>query len=235
MTTIATICARGGSKGVPGKNLIPLLGKPLIVHTIEQALSCREIDRVFVSTDDKEIANVARAAGAEVPFLRPAHLATDDAPKIPVIEHLVSFLEARGSKPKRIVDLDATSPLRKVEDIEACLALLDENTDVVITGYEADKNPYFNMVETTEGGLASLCKKPSREVVCRQRVPRVYAMNASVYVWQRRSLHLGLWGGRVRLYVMPRERSIDIDSWIDFRLVEILMQDSRTKCDGENR
>lgn len=231
MTTIATICARGGSKGLPGKNLRSLRGRPLIVHSIEQALACPAIDAVYVSTDDERIARVARDAGAEVPFLRPSHLAADYSPKVPVIEHLVSFLEARGLRADKIVDLDVTSPLRRVGDIEACLELLDDQTDLVITGYEAEKNPYFNMVEVDDEGLVRLCKRPSYEVVCRQQAPKVYAMNASIYVWHRHSLHLGLWGGRVRIHVMPRERSIDIDSWIDFRLVELLMEESEEWAD----
>jgi len=225
MTTIATICARGGSTGVPGKNIKLLAGKPLIVHTIEQARACRSIDAVYVSTDDSAIADVARAAGATVPFLRPAELATAEAPKIPVIQHLVRWLEEHGTHPERIVDLDPTSPLRELADIEACIALLDAATDVVITGYESEKNPYFNMVELTSDGRAQLVKRPSTAVHGRQSAPKVYAMNASIYVWHRRSLDKGLWQGRARLHVMPRERSVDIDSALDFRMVEMLMRE----------
>jgi len=227
MATIATICARGGSQGLPGKNIRPLLGKPLIVHTIEHALACRSLDAVYVSTDDEAIAQVARSAGARVPFLRPAELATSDAPKIPVIEHLVAAVERGGVAVERIVDLDPTSPLREVQDIEACLALLDAATDVVITGYEAEKNPYFNMVEFAGDGAVRLVKPPPREFQGRQSAPKVYAMNASIYVWHRRSLSKGLWSGRARLHVMPRERSIDVDSLLDFRLVELLMKEKQ--------
>lgn len=225
MTTIATICARGGSRGVPGKNIRPLLGKPLIVYTIEQALACKRIDAVYVSTDDEAIAAIARTAGARVPFLRPAELATAEAPKLPVIRHLVAAVEAQGTAAERIVDLDPTSPLRDLADIDACLALLDEATDVVITGYEAEKNPYFNMVEAGADGSVRLVKPPAQGVHTRQSAPRVYAMNASVYVWHRRTLDKGLWDGRARLHVMPRERSVDIDSELDFKLVELLMKE----------
>jgi CMP-N,N'-diacetyllegionaminic acid synthase len=225
MTTIATICARGGSTGVPGKNIRPLLGKPLIVYTIEQAQKCLGIDAIYVSTDDPGIADVARSAGARVPFLRPSELATAQAPKIPVIEHLVNAVEAQGESPTTIVDLDPTSPLRDVADIEACIGMLDEETDVVITGYESEKNPYFNMVELTEDGCAQLVKRPPTPVHGRQFAPKVYAMNASIYVWHRRTLSTGLWSGRARLYVMPRERSIDIDAPLDFLLVEMLMRE----------
>lgn len=224
MDVIATICARGGSSGLPGKNTRPLLGKPLIVYSIEQALSCRQIDGVYVSTDSEAIAEIARAAGAQVPFLRPAELATASAPKVPVIRHLVEHVEGQGVRIDRIVDLDPTSPLRDVADIEQCIALLDERTDVVITGYEAEKNPYFNMVERDAEGNYRLVKSVPGGVGSRQQAPVVYAMNASIYVWHRRSLDQGLWAGRVKLHIMPRERSVDIDTPLDWELVEILMK-----------
>lgn len=225
MTTICSICARGGSAGVPGKNIRLLLDKPLIVWTIEQALACSAIDRVYVSTDSEAIAEIARAAGACVPFLRPAELATATAAKLPVIWHLAQWILDSGVKFERMVDLDPTSPLRDMADIEACLQLLDADTDVVITGYEAEKNPYFNMVEERSDGSFDLVKKVAGGVAARQLAPRVYAMNGSVYAWHAHSLPRGLWEGRVRLHPMPRERSIDIDSEIDFRLVELLMQE----------
>ena len=112
MSTLATICARGGSTGVPRKNILPLLGKPLIHYTIEQALACPLIDHVYVSTDDEEISDVARQAGANIPFLRPAEMATSTAAKIPVIQHLVDWVVDSGIKVDKIVDLDPTSPLR---------------------------------------------------------------------------------------------------------------------------
>ena len=225
MTTIATICARGGSKGVPGMNIRPLLGKPLIAYTIEQACACSLIDAVYVSTDSDAISEVAREAGALVPFRRPAALAEDTTPKIPVIEHLVQWVEGACHPVHRIVDLDPTSPLREVSDIAACIALLGAEADVVITGYESEKNPYFNMVEMRPDGGVQLVKPPTHAISGRQSAPRVYAMNASIYVWHRHTLAKGLWGGIARLHVMPRARSIDIDSELDFRLVEILMRD----------
>lgn len=228
MTTIATICARGGSSGLPGKNIKLLAGKPLILHTIEQAFACQCIKRVFVSTDSPEIAEIARSAGAEVPGLRPAELATATAAKMPVIRHLVELVEAQGVEVSRIVDLDPTSPLRLVTDIESCLDLLDADTDVVITGYPAEKNPYFNMVEAKPDGNIGLVKSLAGGVVARQQAPVVFAMNASVYVWHRHTLDLGLWEGRVKLHAMPRERSIDIDTPIDFRLVELLLAERGT-------
>lgn len=225
MSTIATICARGGSTGLPGKNIKPLLGKPLIVYTIEQALAHAKIDEVFVSTDDPDIAEVARRAGAQVPYLRPPELATATAPKMPVIQHLVRQIEQAGTQVKTVVDLDPTSPLRQAMDIDACLNLLQPEVDVVITAYPAEKNPYFNMVEQQPDGNVRVCKPLRQNVTSRQQAPAVYAMNASIYVWHRHTLERGLWDGRVRLHVMPRERSIDIDTPLDFKLVELLMQE----------
>lgn len=223
MKTIASICARGGSVGVPGKNIRPLLGKPLIGHTIEQALAVASIDAVYVSTDDPQIAEVARRHGAEVPFLRPAELATSSAAKLPVIRHLCDWVVAERGGFDRVVDLDPTSPLRTVADIEACLALLDDDTDAVITAFESEKNPYFNMVERKADGRIGLVCPPASTVVARQQAPKVYSMNASIYVWHRASLAKGLWEGRLKMHVMPRERSIDIDSPLDFDIVEMLM------------
>jgi CMP-N-acetylneuraminic acid synthetase len=222
---IATICARGGSMGVPGKNIRPLLGKPLIAWTIEQALASGLFDGVFVSTDSADIASVAAAAGAQVPFTRPASLATASAAKLPVIAHLVDWIEQHKGPVERIIDLDPTSPLRDIDDIRACNALIDEGANLVITGYESDKNPYFNMVERKpDGSLGRVCE-PAADVAARQLAPKVYAMNASIYAWRRQFLGDSLWTvPRLELHVMPRERSIDIDHPVDFELVELLMR-----------
>lgn len=221
MSTICTICARGGSVGVPRKNVRSLLGRPLIAWTIEQAQACAAIDRVVVSTDDDEIAEIAEACGAEVPYRRPAELATSAAGKIPVIEHLIDHLEANGATVTKIIDLDPTSPLRSNDDIYAALDLLDDETDAVITAYRSDKNPYFNMVAEKEPGLFGLVIPSS--AASRQAAPAVFAMNASIYVWHRHTLDRGLWSGRTRMHEMPHERSVDIDSELDFRLVELLL------------
>lgn len=183
-----------------------------------------------MSTDDPAIAAVASAAGAEVPGLRPAELAQHYTPKIPVLIHLIEGFEARGGEASVIVDLDPTSPLRLVSDIEACIDLLDSRTetDLVITGYEAEKNPYFNMVELDDDGFARLVKESRRPPGRRQDAPTVYSMNASIYVWRRKALGEGLWSRRVRLYEMPRERSVDIDSPLDWDIVEMLMQRGRS-------
>lgn len=232
MRTIATICARGGSTRLPRKNVRALLGRPLIEYTIEQALSCSGIDGVFVSTDDTEIARIAEKAGAIVPFRRPEYLSGSSVPKIPVIEHLVGALESSGIEISTVVDLDPTSPLRSLDDIRECIRLLSSEIDVVITGYPSEKNPYFNMVEIKEDGAVGLVK-PGGEHWGGQNAPPVYSMNASIYVWRRDSLAKGLWGGHVSLYVMPRERSVDVDTEFDFRVVEMLMKE-RLRSDEES-
>lgn len=206
---------------MPRKNVRTLHGKPLIAWTIEQALASPAIDAVYVSTEDDEIAAIAARFGAIVPYRRPAHLASTTAAKMPVIVDLVEHLESTGYQIARIVDLDPTSPLRLVSDIDAAIAMLDADADVVITGYASDKNPYFNMVERKPNGAYGLVV-PS-DVVSRQTAPVVYSMNASIYVWHRRTLEAGLWGSRTRLYEMPRQRSVDIDSELDFKMVELLM------------
>lgn len=224
MITIATICARGGSQGLPGKNIRPLFGKPLIGYSIEQAQKCKGIDKVFVSTDSTEIADVAKTFGAEVPFLRPPDLSTPRASKLPVIRHLVDHVIGSGVSVNRIVDLDPTSPLRNVSDIDACLRLLTDDVSVVPTAYESEKNPYFNMIEPKRQGGFKLSKVTSLPVVRRQDAPTVYAMNASIYTWWTEQLDKTLFSEGTRLHVMPRERSIDIDSPLDFEIVEMLMK-----------
>lgn len=225
MNTIATVCARAGSKGVPGKNLRLMLGKPLISYTLEHALACDSVSEVFVSTDSPGIADIASSMGARVLGLRPPELATDTAAKVPVIQHLVSQIEAQGIAVDRVVDLDATSPLRSLGDIYSAISLLDDQTDLVITGYRSDKNPYFNMVEARPDGTYGLVKPPPHPTFSRQTAPPVFAMNGSIYCWRRDALSLGLWSGRVRLHEMPHERSVDIDSPLDWRLVELLLRE----------
>lgn len=227
--TLATICARGGSRGVPGKNVRPLAGHPLIAYTIAIARACRFIDRVIVSTDSPVIAEVARRYGADVPFMRPAELATDSAAKVPVLQHAVRELEAAGSRIELVVDLDPTCPLRTPEEIEACWRLVQSpETDIVFTVAPARKNPYFNMIEL-ERGYARLCKTTGRPVVRRQDAPAVYEMNASIYAWQREYLMSGgrVVGGRGRIVEMSSERSHDVDSETDFAFLEFLVKSGR--------
>ena len=229
--TIATICARGGSKGLPGKNTRLFAGKPLIVHSIEHARTCSAIDAVVVSTDDAVIADIARAAGALVPYLRPAELASDTAAKLPVIEHLVRHLEQGGQSIARIVDLQPTSPLRDAQDITQALNACP-GMPLTVSVREAQDNPYFNMLERGADGSMALCK--GQGSIRRQDSPAVYALNGSIYVWQRPALAQaavdGLWSVALGVYVMPHWKSVDIDDLNDFDYAEWLYH--RHKASG---
>lgn len=223
--TIATVCARGGSKGLPGKNVLDFAGQPLIARTITQALACPGIDGVYVSTDDEAIAEAARQAGAQVPYRRPAELATDEAGKLPVIEHLVRHLEAQGLLIATVVDLQPTSPLRDAGDMAAALALRDR-APLVVSVSEAQDNPYFNLVERQSDGLVTLSKGAGS--ARRQDTPPVYALNGAIYVWQRTALAQaaihGLWSVPIAPYLMPRWKSVDIDNREDFELALWMLQ-----------
>jgi CMP-N,N'-diacetyllegionaminic acid synthase len=237
MKIVATICARGGSKGVPGKNIRHLCGKPLIVHTIETAQRCRLIDKIIVSTDSPQIAEIAKNSGAEVPFIRPPELATDDAPKLAVIKHAVRFLETEQDyHPDIIVDLDATSPLRTEKDIEGCIKLVrDEGADNVFSVVAAHRNPYFNMVEIVNGRV-QLVKKLNSSITRRQDAPPVYDMNASIYAWKRDALmnNNSLFLEKTRIYEMP-EWAKDIDGETDFKFAEFLLKEGRINAGKSQR
>jgi N-acylneuraminate cytidylyltransferase/CMP-N,N'-diacetyllegionaminic acid synthase len=224
---IGAVCARGGSKGVPRKNLRILHGKPLIAYAIEQAHASGSFDRVVTSTDDEEMATAARRWGAEVPFIRPAELARDDSNKWHVFRHLVTELEARGSKVGIIADLDTGAALRSVVDIQACLSqLASSDADVCVTAYEADHNPYYNMVEIDRSGLARVCQPPAVPITNRQQAPPVYNLSPSIFAIRRDALwrHEHWSQCRMSICVVPRERAVDIDTEFDFRVVESLME-----------
>jgi CMP-N,N'-diacetyllegionaminic acid synthase len=238
--TIGAICARGGSKGVPRKNLRPLHGKTLIARAVEQALAAGVFDHVVSSTDDAEMADAARQAGAEVPFLRPAHLAEDASNKWYVFRHLVTELEGRGLGPVGIVaDLDTGAALRNVEDIRGSLRnLIETGADVCVTAYEADHNPYYNMVEMDAQGIARVCNPPPLPIANRQQAPPVYNLSPAIFAIRRSALfEREHWSQcRMTLWVIPRERAVDIDTEFDFRLVEFLLgqrlSDAQAKGDS---
>lgn len=227
MKRICTICARGGSKGVKGKNIRPLLGKPLIAYSLEQAKKSGLFEAVAVSSDSELILEAAREFGADYLITRPGELATDQAAKLPVIKHCVAEVEKqKGYDFDTIVDLDATSPLRSVEDIQNAVALLEKSgAGNVITAMPSRRSPYFNLVELNANGVVELSKPLKVPVVRRQDAPKCYDMNASIYVWKHQTLFSSntIFNGDTKLYVMPEERSIDIDSELDFKFVELLM------------
>jgi CMP-N,N'-diacetyllegionaminic acid synthase len=222
---VCVIPARGGSKGLPGKNIKNLLGKPLISYSIEQAQESRYIDRVIVSTEDRKIAGIAKNAGAEVPFERPAELAQDSSSGIDVLLHAINWLENEGKYAFDIlVLLHATAPLRTVEDIDKCIELLfEENALNVFSVTESHRNPYFNMVELHNDGKVTLVKDGA--FVTRQSAPSVFDMNASIYVWWKDVLKIdkSIFSDKTYLYVMPKERSVDIDDELDFKIIEMLL------------
>lgn len=231
MNAIALICARGGSKGVPGKNIRPLGGKPLIAWAIQHAHAVARIDRVIVSTDAEDIAAVARLAGAEVPFMRPADLARDDSPEWLVWRHALDFVgRERSQLPDALVVVPTTSPLRHPADIDRCLDEYDASgADVVITVTEARRSPYYNMITTSADGDARLVIPPRDRITGRQQAPPVYDMTTVAYV-ARPSFVLnasGLFDGRVRAVVVPAERALDIDTPLDFRVAECLLGEVR--------
>ncbi|WP_435627916.1 cytidylyltransferase domain-containing protein [Candidatus Ferrigenium straubiae] len=228
MARLCTICARGGSKGVKGKNTRELLGKPLIAHSIEQAKASKLFEAIAVSSDSDEILEVAGRYGADMLIKRPDEMASDTAAKLPAIQHCVLEAENRASsKFNVLVDLDATSPLRLPEDIAGAVRLLEEReVSNVITGAPARRSPYFNLVEVGEDGVVRLSKPLEKAIVRRQDAPKCYDMNASIYVWRHDALFVerAIFQPDTLLYVMPEERSIDIDSELDFKFVEFLMR-----------
>lgn len=228
MKRICTICARGGSKGVPNKNIRPLLGKPLIAYSIEQARDSRLFACIGVSSDSPEILRIAQDFGADHVIERPAALATDQSAKLPAIQHCVLEIEARSSTTfDTMVDLDATAPLRLPEDIAGAVARQEAGGCAnVITGCLAHRSPYFNLVEDDGHGFVRLCKPPTSAVDRRQDAPRCFDVNASIYVWSRETFFTAeaVLTDRTALYEMPAARSHDIDSELDFEIVSFLMQ-----------
>jgi len=227
MNRVCTICARGGSKGVKDKNIRLLHHKPLIAHSIEQAKHSELFEYVVVSTDSDEIAEASQKAGAEIFFKREVALATDQAGKLAVIRDAFIKTEFHFQKTYDVcVDLDATSPLRSIADIKGALQYFEsENFRNLITAMPSRRSPYFNQVELSPEGKVNLSKTLPERIVRRQDAPKTYDMNASIYIWKRESLlhDQSLFNEHTGLYIMPEERSWDIDSELDFKVVELLM------------
>jgi CMP-N,N'-diacetyllegionaminic acid synthase len=224
---LCSICARGGSKGVPNKNLKIINGKPLISYTLRQARKSCLFEKIVVSSDSDEILEYAKNNGADLVIKRSEEMASDTAAKLPAIIHCAEETERlTGTKFDVFVDLDCTSPLRSQDDILGAIKLLEsENASNVITGSLARRSPYFNLVEIKEDGTVGVVKTPPANVVRRQDSPKCYDMNASIYVWTRASL-LGrekMFNANTRLFEMPDSRSLDIDSNHDFELVEFML------------
>jgi N-acylneuraminate cytidylyltransferase/CMP-N,N'-diacetyllegionaminic acid synthase len=231
MKRLCTICARGGSKGVPGKNIRPLAGRPLIAWTVLQARASGLFQLICVSSDSPDIRDAALAAGADMAIDRPADMAADSSAKVPAIRHAVlSAEQSAGYHFDTLVDLDATAPLRLPEDIAGAVRLL-ENREApnVITGSPAHRSPYFNLVERRDDGTVGLSKQSAQPVVRRQDAPACFDMNASIYVWRRDGFIADprVFYDDTLLYEMPAERSHDIDNELDFLVVEMLFEKHR--------
>ncbi len=229
MFILGTICCRGGSKGIPQKNIRLLKGKPLIAYTIKAALASKYLNDVIVSTNNECIASIAKQHGAVVPFIRPAELATDAASKWPVFIHaLESYEKQNGKQVDYLVDMDVTVPLKTANDIDGAIqmCLNDNNVEVVITGYEPERNPYFNMMEIGEDGFARIVKQSDMPIVRRQDAPKVWSLTPPAYVIKKSALYnYEHWSkAKCMIYSIPKERAIDVDTETDYQLVEFLME-----------
>jgi CMP-N,N'-diacetyllegionaminic acid synthase len=224
--TLAVIPARGGSKGVPRKNIALLAGRPLIWYTIEAALQSRCIDRVVVSTEDEEIACAARECGAEI-VRRPAELAADDTPTLPVLQHAVGHLEnVESCHVDTVVVLQPTSPLRIVGDVDRAVEKLRETgCDSVVSVCELE-HP-LEWVLTLDGDRVRLISEAWQKATRRQDARKAYRPNGAVYVTRRDVVMTdnAILGQDTRAIVMPFERSVDVDTELDMRLAELILGD----------
>jgi CMP-N,N'-diacetyllegionaminic acid synthase len=224
---LGVILARGGSKGLPGKNIRLLNGKPLIAYTIEAAIDCKEIDRVIVTTDSKEIADISRKYGAEVPFMRPANLAKDTTHTPPVIIHAVKELEKEGYDPDYVITLQPTSPLRKVEHLSSGIkTILKTGSESLMSVKEADFPPFW-LVEYRKGRLHPFVKSKT-DYFCleRQQLPKVYQPNGAVYITKKDVLLIKriLITKDCSAIIMDHESSLDVDTKLDFEFIESVMK-----------
>jgi len=222
---LAIVPARGGSKGVPRKNVRVVRGRPLIAWTIAAARAATVVDRVILSSDDQEIIAAARDAGCEVPFVRPAALATDTASMLDVVHHAV---ENCGEEFEWIVLLQPTSPLRAASDIDATLkACLDTGAPACITVTAADKNPHWMFYRQADGHMSPVIEREGAAANRRQDLPQAYALNGAVYAARRSWLNkrTSFLSPETICHVMPRERSIDIDTETDFVILQAMLSE----------
>ena len=224
MKTYAFIFARGGSKGLPGKNIRPLCGKPLIEYAIDTAFSVQEIQQVFVSTDDHMIADVAKKRSAIV-IDRPEDLATDQSPEWQSWQHAMKWVTSRFGTFDTFVSLPPTSPLRSQIDVENCLNSLNEETDCVVGITESKTNPWFNMVRRDSLGYLQTICVGDYPVTRRQDAPKTFDITTVVYAAKTEFIlsRGGIFDGRVKGVEIPRSRAIDIDTIDDFKYAEFCL------------
>ncbi|MDY6845025.1 MAG: acylneuraminate cytidylyltransferase family protein [Thermodesulfobacteriota bacterium] len=223
---VGIIPARSGSKNIPLKNIRDLAGKPLIAYTIESALNSKLLNRVIVSTDDEKIAAISRTFGAEIPFIRPAELAQDTTPTLPVLQHAVQFLcETERYQPDIIVTLQPTSPLRKANQIdEAIKKLFETGSDSVVSLSETEHSPYW--MQKVEGDRVFPFIEGSEKYTRRQDLPKIYQLNGAVYVTKYDILmkENKILGNDTRAFIMNKQDSIDIDTELDWKFAELILE-----------
>jgi N-acylneuraminate cytidylyltransferase/CMP-N,N'-diacetyllegionaminic acid synthase len=229
MKRICSICARGGSKGVINKNIRIIMGKPLIAHTILQAKEADCFDSIVVSSDSQEILDISNEWGVDFVVKRPSIMASDQAAKLPAIQHCIRAIEELTSiEYDTIVDLDATSPLRDIDDIRKSIAKLEasNNSNNLITGTPSRRSPYFNLVELDQNGFVIRSKNLDEPIYRRQDSPKCFDMNASIYIWKRQAFYnnTSVLTDNTSIFIMPEARSVDIDSEFDFQIVNLLMK-----------
>lgn len=222
--TLWFIPARGGSKGIPDKNIKPFCGKPLVVRAVKQALACAEdLDTIFVSTDSIKIKEAAESCGIKIPFLRPPHLSTDSSSTYSALIHALEEFKARNITFEKLVLLQPTSPLRTVSDIEGAMKLWNPGIDMVVSVCEAKANPYYNAFEADHEGFLRISKGDGK-ITRRQDAPHVWEYNGAVYVITVDSLFKGPFSTFKKIvpYPMSPSKSLDLDTPEDWTIAEIL-------------
>ena len=212
---------------MPGKNTKLLCGKPLIRHAIEHAKQVDQISRIFVSTDSREIAEIAEIAGAEIPFLRPPELAQDTTPEWHAWQHAITVVQEKYGEFETFVSVPATAPCRDTRDINRCINALDNDTDIAITVTKSHYNPYFNMVREDEKGYARLFGQvDDHQCYRRQDAPTVYGITPVAYVSRPKHIlsRSGVWDGKVKTIQVAPLTAIDIDNPDDFYLAELVLK-----------
>ncbi len=224
---LCTICVRSGSKGVKNKNIKKIKGKPLIYYTLNQARKSELFNNIVISTDSEKILEYSKKKKNIDHIKRPKSLAKDDSPKIPVIRHCLIEMEKKYKKKYDLIfDLDVTSPLRKIYDLKKALNKMIRNkSDNLFSVCLSKRNPYFNAVEFKKNKIKPI-KNLMKQITSRQNAPMVYDMNASIYIWKRKTLLNSntVFQKRTSIYIMPEERSLDIDTPLDFKIVEFLLR-----------
>ncbi len=230
MRVLAVVTARGGSKGIPRKNIVSLLGKPLLAYTAEAAHASKRLTRTVLSTDDREIADVGRAYGLDVPFMRPADLARDESASIPVVQHVVRELEASGDSFDAVMILQPTSPLRRPEDIDGAIELLENcGCDSIISFVDVgEKHPARMKLIDSEGRVTDPPFAEAYEGQRRQELPPLFLREGSIYLTRRDVLmqQNTVKGDDCRAWIIPPERACNIDTPLDLLICEQLLRQS---------